>query len=78
MQWNVPSHYALRKSGGETVKEPENIRPTLGSEGSGLEGTIEDRQKLDLLFSLAYEELRRLASSVKRGDPGATLSPTTL
>jgi RNA polymerase sigma-70 factor, ECF subfamily len=33
---------------------------------------------LDDLFSLTYEELRRLASSVKRGDPNATLSPTTL
>jgi RNA polymerase sigma factor (TIGR02999 family) len=27
---------------------------------------------------LAYEELRRLASSVKRGDPSNTLSPTAL
>jgi len=30
------------------------------------------------LFSLTYEELRRLASTVRRGDPHATLSPTTL
>jgi RNA polymerase sigma factor (TIGR02999 family) len=37
-----------------------------------------DRQELDELFSLAYEELRRLASTVKRGDPGNTLSPTAL
>jgi RNA polymerase sigma factor (TIGR02999 family) len=37
-----------------------------------------DRDALDRLFSLAYEELRRLAASVKRRDPGATLSPTTL
>lgn len=33
---------------------------------------------LDELFSLTYEELRRLASSVKRGDPSATLNPTAL
>jgi len=33
---------------------------------------------MDQLFSLTYEELRRLASTVKRGDPKATLSPTTL
>jgi RNA polymerase sigma factor (TIGR02999 family) len=39
---------------------------------------IEDRVELDYLFSVTYEELRRLASSVKRGDPNATLSPTTL
>jgi len=37
-----------------------------------------DRRALDLLFSVTYEELRRLASSVRRSDPGATLSPTTL
>lgn len=37
-----------------------------------------DRQGLDLLFSVTYEELRRLASSVRRGDPSATLSPTAL
>jgi RNA polymerase sigma factor (TIGR02999 family) len=33
---------------------------------------------LEELFSAAYEELRRLASAVKRDDRGATLSPTTL
>ena len=38
----------------------------------------EERRALDQLFSITYEELRRLASSVKRGDPNATLSPTTL
>src|SRR5258706_14781010 len=36
------------------------------------------RQALDQLFSVTYEELRRLASSVSRGDPSATLSPTAL
>ena len=40
--------------------------------------TDEERRALDQLFSLAYEELRRLASSVKRGDPSITLSPTAL
>jgi|SRR6516162_4962393 RNA polymerase sigma factor (TIGR02999 family) len=38
----------------------------------------EKRQALDDLFSLTYEELRRLASSVKRGDRSNTLSPTAL
>jgi RNA polymerase sigma-70 factor, ECF subfamily len=33
---------------------------------------------MDDLFSATYEELRRLAASVKRGDQGATLSPTAL
>ena len=36
------------------------------------------RQTLDQLFSVTYEELRRLAYSVKQGDPSNTLSPTTL
>jgi RNA polymerase sigma-70 factor, ECF subfamily len=36
------------------------------------------REALDQLFSLTYEELRRLASAVRRDDPSATLSPTAL
>ena len=38
----------------------------------------EQQQQLDDLFSVTYEELRRLASTVRRGDPSATLSPTAL
>ena len=37
-----------------------------------------DRQALDDLFASAYAELRRLAATVRRGDPGVTLSPTAL
>jgi RNA polymerase sigma factor (TIGR02999 family) len=37
-----------------------------------------DRRLLDYVFSVTYEELRRLASSVRRNDPAATMSPTTL
>ena len=37
-----------------------------------------DRRALDDLFSAAYEELRRLAATVRRNDPAATLSPTAL
>lgn len=33
---------------------------------------------LDQLFSATYEELRRLAATVRRDDPSATLSPTAL
>jgi RNA polymerase sigma factor (TIGR02999 family) len=40
--------------------------------------TLEDRQALDYLFSVTYEELRRLASSVRRGESSATLTPTAL
>jgi RNA polymerase sigma factor (TIGR02999 family) len=38
----------------------------------------EERRTLDTLFSVTYEELRRLASAVRRMDANATLSPTTL
>jgi RNA polymerase sigma factor (TIGR02999 family) len=37
-----------------------------------------ERRALDDLFSVTYEELRRLASSVKRSDQSLTLTPTAL
>jgi RNA polymerase sigma factor (TIGR02999 family) len=37
-----------------------------------------DREGLDQLFAATYEELRRLAATVRQGDPGLTLSPTAL
>lgn len=43
-----------------------------------LRATFEDSRLLDDLFSATYEELRRLAVAVRRGDPSATLSPTAL
>lgn len=36
------------------------------------------RNELDQLFSATYEELRRMAERVRRGDPSATLTPTVL
>ena len=45
---------------------------------SAAEPAESDRQALNELFSVTYEELRRLAGSVRRDDPGATLSPTAL
>jgi RNA polymerase sigma factor (TIGR02999 family) len=41
------------------------------------EGFVE-RHSLDELFSATYEELRRLASSVRRGESSDTLNPTAL
>lgn len=35
-------------------------------------------EALNEIFSVAYEELRRLAASVRRSDPHATLNPTAL
>lgn len=44
-----------------------------------LENSVQlGREELDYVFSLAYEELRRLAVSVRRNDPGVTLSATTM
>jgi RNA polymerase sigma factor (TIGR02999 family) len=39
---------------------------------------MRDQPSLDTLFSATYEELRRLASRVRRGDPSDTLNPTAL
>ena len=37
-----------------------------------------DRGALDRLFVATYDELRRLASIIRQGDPSATLTPTAL
>jgi RNA polymerase sigma factor (TIGR02999 family) len=59
----------MRVRGSIGVKEIEGII-------WGLE-TV-DRKALNHVFSITYEELRRLASAVRKTDPSATLSPTTL
>jgi RNA polymerase sigma factor (TIGR02999 family) len=51
--------------------KPASVGPVAADPGA-------ERGALDQLFSLAYEELRRLAASVRRNDVGATISPTTL
>jgi len=52
------------------------------SAGQGFEWDVPstpiDRPALDALFSVTYEELRRLASNVRRNDRRASLSPTAL
>jgi RNA polymerase sigma factor (TIGR02999 family) len=55
-----------------------NIRMAGDIDRGAWGATMDERRELDHLFSAAYEELRRLALSVRRGDPNATLSPTTL
>lgn len=68
----------MRKAAGKTViaAQAREPAPFAGTNSAAARDT--DRAALDALFSLAYEELRRLASSVSRGDPSATLSPTAL
>lgn len=71
-------HYTMRESERKTVTA---AKATPSADGLAAEPTsmpASSRQTLDQLFSVTYEELRRLASSVRRGDPSATLSPTAL
>jgi RNA polymerase sigma factor (TIGR02999 family) len=56
----------------------ENIRMEQSPQPGEPGPADPQRGSLDQLFSVTYEELRRLASSVKRGDPSATLNPTAL
>ncbi|NOT33903.1 MAG: sigma-70 family RNA polymerase sigma factor [Candidatus Eisenbacteria bacterium] len=51
--------------------------PSIPGAGSPRDAAA-GRTELDDVFSAAYEELRRLASSVRRNEPSATLSPTAL
>src|ERR1039457_7059889 len=74
-QW---TYYAVRKRAGKTVMRFRNTGTAHGFDPGELGATPEERRALDYLFSLTYEELPRLASSVKRRDPNSTLSPTTL
>jgi RNA polymerase sigma-70 factor, ECF subfamily len=60
----------------KTVMLPGNF--SLGLEFGDPVQKPEVKAALDHLFSVTYEELRRLASTVRRGDPSATLSPTAL
>jgi RNA polymerase sigma factor (TIGR02999 family) len=46
--------------------------------GDDPEVSVTTRRELDDLFSAAYEELRRLASALRRTDARTPLSPTTL
>lgn len=66
----------LRGHPPETAPRTPPDLPRL--EDSDLGFSVENRHALDRLFSATYEELRRLASSVRRGDPSATLNPTAL
>jgi len=56
------------------------IRPQGSSCSAETEGLspLHDRRALDEVFSLVYEELRRLASSVRRNDPSLTVNSTAL
>jgi RNA polymerase sigma factor (TIGR02999 family) len=71
----------LREREQKTVMAGKGARWSGGGENKDSEagaGSSGRRESLDDLFSATYEELRRLASTVRRGDPSATLNPTAL
>jgi RNA polymerase sigma factor (TIGR02999 family) len=68
----------LRKRDEKTVMARKEDSAEERPKAREADNTPEDRRALDRLFSVTYEELRRLASSVRRGDPAATLNPTAL
>ena len=68
----------MRKGASKTVTTPKPLAEPAPFDVDILEVPVANRQALDQLFSVTYEELRRLASAVRRGDPSATLSPTAL
>ncbi len=55
--------------------EDESAALTVGADHDSNDAA---RKHLDEVFSLAYEELRRLAASVRRSDASASVSATTL
>jgi RNA polymerase sigma factor (TIGR02999 family) len=73
-----PSLTALRDFVVKTVMTTGGIRSNHGLDETEWSGLLGGREALDDLFSVTYEELRRLAASVRRSDPSATLSPTAL
>jgi RNA polymerase sigma factor (TIGR02999 family) len=66
------------RNGAEKSVMAEDTRHAQPREAHAPREITGERRALDLLFSVTYEELRRLASCVRRSDPGATLSPTML
>jgi len=67
----------VKPSLAQTLRIVEGLLVNYRSD-AGESANPDDARALDELFSVTYEELRRLASAVRRGDPSATLSPTAL
>lgn len=68
----------MRKREEKTVTAGENNLTPPAVDLPDQRPTPQSRRAIDDLFSAAYEELRRLASTIRRGDPSATLNPTAL
>lgn len=58
---------------------PASHRPDSDqTAGDPFAGGVMDRATLDRMFTAAYAELKRLAATIRRDDPAATLTPTAL
>jgi RNA polymerase sigma factor (TIGR02999 family) len=55
-----------------------DIGTTPGSGNDRGDTASVEQIPLDVAFSAAYDELRRLARAIRRSDPGATIDPTAL
>jgi RNA polymerase sigma factor (TIGR02999 family) len=53
-------------------------QPDDGMDATGAPPLPYDRATLDQLFSVTYEELKRLAAAVRRDHPAASITPTGL
>jgi RNA polymerase sigma factor (TIGR02999 family) len=62
----------MRHAAGDIIEHLNDSIFMQAEFGSG------NREEVDYLFSLIYEELRRLATAVRRNDPHATLNTTAL
>jgi RNA polymerase sigma factor (TIGR02999 family) len=67
----------MREPRAKAVVAPENESQQIPCPQQDTVPTV-DRRTLDELFSLVYEELWQIASSVRRRDPGATQRTGTL
>jgi len=68
-------------AGGDAKPSPKrNFSSSMDALNSSFDGQEYPggQPELNHLFSLTYEELRRLASAVRRGDPSQTLNTTAL
>jgi RNA polymerase sigma factor (TIGR02999 family) len=72
------TYSTLRENVVKTVMPVQNLATAPRFKAEARSRSPKEQRALDELFSLTYEELRRLASSVKRNDPRATLNPTAL
>jgi RNA polymerase sigma factor (TIGR02999 family) len=57
---------------------PQEVRGASQPDGEVTRQTAEERRALDDVFSLVYEELRRLASYIRRRDGSITINSTSL